>query len=229
MGNGTLQGKTAIVTGAGTGLGRAAALAFAVEGANVVLAGRRKGKVDAVAAEITAAGGRALAIQADISSEADVRRLVTSAVEAFGQIDILVNNAAVFEPGVVAETGLAEWNLQIGINLTGAFLTTREVLPHMRARKYGRIINITSGLASNGAGGYAAYSASKAGLESLTRTTAEEESEHGVLANLFNPGTVKSEMHATGQDPAEVVPALVRLAALPGHGMSGQLITATGI
>jgi 3-oxoacyl-[acyl-carrier protein] reductase len=228
MGNGTLQGKTAIVTGAGTGLGRAAALAFAAEGANVVLAGRRKGKVDVVAAEITAAGGRALAIQADISSEADVRRLVASAVEAFGQIDILVNNAAVFEPGAVAETSLAEWNLQIGINLTGAFLTTREVLPHMRARKYGRIINITSGLASNGAGGYAAYSASKAGLESLTRTTAEEESEHGVLANLFNPGTVKSEMHATGQDPAEVAPALIRLAALPEHGMSGQLIAATG-
>jgi 3-oxoacyl-[acyl-carrier protein] reductase len=226
MGEKQLAGKTAIVTGAGTGLGRAAAIAFANEGASVVLCGRRKSKVDAVAAEISAAGGSALAIQADVSVEADVQRLVEAAVKQYGRVDIVVNNAAVFEAGSVVETSLSDWNLQIGINLTGAFLLTREVLPHMREQKHGRIINITSGLAVNGAGGFAAYSASKAGLESLTRTVAEEESTHGVLANLFNPGTVRSEMHATGQDPADIAPDLVRLASLPEHGLNGQLVKA---
>jgi NAD(P)-dependent dehydrogenase (short-subunit alcohol dehydrogenase family) len=96
----------------------------------------------------------------------------------------------------------------------------------MRAHNYGRIINITSGLAMNGAGGFAAYSASKAGLESLTRTVAEEESGYDILANLFSPGTVKSEMHATGKDPSTVAPELVQLAALPRNGGTGQLITA---
>ncbi|MBP2438819.1 3-oxoacyl-[acyl-carrier protein] reductase [Paenibacillus sp. PvP052] len=224
--NGLLTGKTAIVTGAGTGLGRASALAFAAEGAQVVLCGRRASKIETVAAEITAAGGTALAVQADVSVVEDTLRLVRLALEQFGRVDVLINNAAVFEPGTLSEMTLEAWNEHLAVNLTGPFLMTRAVVPSMRKQKYGRIVNITSGMAESGAGGYIAYSASKAGLESLTRTTAEEESDHHILANLYNPGTIKSEMHATGKDPASVVLELVALASLPEPGFTGRLVQA---
>lgn len=221
-----LTGKTAIVTGAGTGLGRSTALALAAEGAQVVLCGRRAGKIEAVAAEIIAAGGTALAVQANVSLEEDTLRLVGLALKHFSRVDVLINNAAVFEPAALAETTLEAWNEQLAVNLTGPFLMTKAVLPAMRKQKYGRIINITSGMAESGAGGFAAYSASKAGLESLTRTTADEESDHHILANLYNPGAIKTEMHATGQDPAAVVPELVALAALREPGFTGRLVHA---
>jgi 3-oxoacyl-[acyl-carrier protein] reductase len=226
MAAGILHGRVAVITGAGTGLGRAAALDFAKEGAHVALIGRRSGKLEETAAAIRQAGGtgRVLAVQGDVSSEQDVQHATGWIATELGAIDILVNNAAAFEPGSVLELDVQEWSRQIATNLTGPFLLTRAVLPIMRRARYGRIINITSGLASNGAGGYAAYSASKAGLESLTRTTAEEEQHYGILVNAFNPGTIRTEMHATGQDPRAVTPELIRLATLPQHGATGAIV-----
>lgn len=221
-----LSGKVALITGAGTGLGKATAIAMASEGAIVVLSGRRMNKLEEVQLLIQAAGGTATVLKADVSIEAEVMNLVEQILSLHGTIDIVVNNAAVFEQGSITETSLDVWNYHITNNLTSAFLVTKAILPTMRAHNYGRIINITSGLAMNGAGGFAAYSASKAGLESLTRTVAEEESGYDILANLFSPGTVKSEMHATGKDPSTVAPELVQLAALPRNGGTGQLITA---
>ena len=222
---GKLDGRTAVISGAGTGLGRAVAAAFARDGASLVLVGRRKSKLEETAALISAEGkgGQTLIIAADVSDEQQVDAAVKEALNVLGHIDILVNTAAVFEPGLVTELSLDEWTRQIAINLTGPFLLTRAVLPGMRDARYGRIVNITSGLASNGAGGYAAYSASKAGLESLTRTIADEEQEFGILANLYNPGTVRSEMHATGKNPELAAPGIVRLAALPAGGPTGTL------
>ncbi|WP_308635642.1 SDR family NAD(P)-dependent oxidoreductase [Paenibacillus silvisoli] len=226
MNEGKLQGRTAIITGAGTGLGRAAAIDFAGEGANVVLLGRREGRLAETAAliEQTDSGAKALVIVCDIADPAAVEAAVGQAEAAFGSISILINNAATLEPGRVIELTADEWARQINANLTGPFLMTNAVLPVMRKARYGRIINITSGLASNGAGGYAAYSASKAGLESLTRTTADEENEYGILVNAFNPGTIRSEMHATGKDPHQVTAELVRLASLPVGGLTGSIV-----
>ncbi|WP_219838589.1 SDR family NAD(P)-dependent oxidoreductase [Paenibacillus sp. R14(2021)] len=226
MTEGKLQGRIAVITGAGTGLGRAAAIDFAREGAHVVLLGRRLSKLEETSVMIkeTGAAGRVVVIPADISIEKDVEAAVERAAAEFGTIDVLVNNAAVFEPGTVVELTTDEWTRQIAINLTGPFLMTRAVLPVMRKARYGRILNITSGLAVNGAGGYAAYSASKAGLESLTRTTADEEYEFGILVNAFNPGTVRTEMHATGKDPHQVTSEMIRLASLPKNGPTGSIV-----
>ncbi|NEW08169.1 SDR family oxidoreductase [Paenibacillus sp. SYP-B3998] len=223
---GKLNGKTAIITGAGSGLGRAMALTFAQEGAHVVLCGRRLHKIEDVHEQITSLGGSSLAVHADVSQEPDVKKLVAAALSFTGRIDILINNAAVFEAGQTQETSLDSWNYHIVNNLTGAFLLIKQCLPVFEANNYGRIINITSGLAVNGAGGFVAYSASKAGLESLTRTVADEMSSKDILCNMFNPGTIRTEMHATGRDPLEVTSDLIQLASLPAQSMNGALVEA---
>lgn len=223
---GILQNRVAIVSGAGTGLGRAASISFAAEGADVVLLGRRLAKLEETASIVKAKTGKdAVVLQTDVSDEQQVQYTISAVVQQFGHIDIILNNAAVLESGSVLELTSEEWQNQIAINLTGPFLLTKAVLPTMRRAKYGRIINITSGLSWNGAGGYAAYSAAKAGLESLTRTLADEEYEHGILANLYNPGMLRTEMHATGKDPAIVTPDLIRLASLSASGPTGTIVS----
>ena len=148
---GILDGRTAVISGAGTGLGKAAAISFAQEGAHVVLLGRRQIKLDETAAIIEHKGiGKALALQTDIADPQQVNQAIERALAAFGNVDILVNNAASFEPGQVIELTYEEWSRQIATNLTGPFLLTQAVLPLMRKARYGRIVNITSGLAWNG-------------------------------------------------------------------------------
>jgi 3-oxoacyl-[acyl-carrier protein] reductase len=223
-----IENRVVLITGAGSGLGEATAVTFAANGAIVVICGRDKTKLEKVSTRIQAAGGKALVIQADVSAEADVTRLVETIHQTYGRLEVVINNAGVFEAGQVADTSLESWNNQIATNLTGVFLITRASIPLMRAQHYGRIINITSSLASNGAGGFAAYSASKAGLESLTRTTAEEEESYNILVNIYSPGSLKTGMHATGKDPQTAVPELLKLASLPKFGIKGQLVESKG-
>lgn len=221
---GALDGRVAIISGGGSGLGRATAIAFAEAGANVVLLGRRLDRLEQTCAIVNERTGRTSSIiRADVADELQVAEAVETALAEHGRIDILLNNAAVLEPGSVMDLSTEEWMKQIATNLTGPFLLTKAVLPCMRKQKYGRIINITSSLSQNGTGGYAAYSAAKAGLESLTRTVADEEYEHGILVNLYNPGSLRSEMHATGKDPALVTPDIVRLASLSFGGPTGTI------
>lgn len=221
-----LFGKVALISGAGSGLGEAAAISLAKAGAKVVLCGRRKERVDRVGERIVEEGGAALCCKTDVSDEQQVEQLVSRAIKHFGRIDILVNNAAVVILGQVMDTTAEDWDYQIKNNLRSVFLLTKACLPHMRAQKHGRIINITSSLSENGAGGYAAYGASKAAVEAFTRTAAEEENEYNILINLFNPGTIKTDMHATGQSPYTVLPELIRLAHLPEGGITGKLVQA---
>jgi 3-oxoacyl-[acyl-carrier protein] reductase len=223
-----LENRVVLITGAGSGLGEVTALTFGENGAIVVLCARAAANIERVSETIIGTGGRALAIQADVTSEADVSRMIETIHQTYGRLDVVINNAGIFEPGQVIDTSLESWNSQISTNLTGVFLVTRASLPLMRAQQYGRIINITSSLAQNGAGGFAAYSASKAGMESLTRTTAEEEESYGILVNIYSPGSLKTGMHATGKDPLTAVPELLKLASLPKHGMTGKLIENLG-
>ncbi|MFF2090982.1 SDR family NAD(P)-dependent oxidoreductase [Paenibacillus sp. NPDC058174] len=221
-----LDKRVAIVSGAGSGLGRAASLAFAREGARVALLGRRRSKLEETAGLILQQTGQeTLIIPTDITDERQIDSAVQQTIGQWGAVHVLLNNAAVMEQGTVLELTTEEWQSQVATNLTGPFLLTKAVLPAMRSAKYGRIINITSAHSRNGSGGFAAYSAAQAGLESLTRTLADEEYEYGILVNLYNPGTLRTEMHATGKDPAVVTPDLIRLASLPLGGPTGTIVS----
>jgi NAD(P)-dependent dehydrogenase (short-subunit alcohol dehydrogenase family) len=187
-----LKGKVAVVTGGGRGIGRAIALRFAAEGAAVLVAARTETEVRAVAGEIEKAGGRSAWVTADVSREADCVHLLSVAENQLGGgVGILVNNAGDYGPVLpIEEVSVEEWDRVIAVHLRGAFLLTRLVLPGMYARKTGVILNVSSVSAKAAYPWGVAYAAAKAGLLSLTRTTAAESARRGVRANAICPGPV---------------------------------------
>ncbi|WP_028401714.1 SDR family NAD(P)-dependent oxidoreductase [Ectobacillus panaciterrae] len=208
-----LKGKVAIISGAGSGLGKETALAFAKAGANIVICGRRYAKLEQVEHFITKQYEvDVLPIRADVSSESDVKMLVQAAFAKFQKIDILINNAAVFQQYHVVDSPLDSWEYQLHNNATSVFLMMRECLPIMRNQKSGHIINITSGLVKEGAAGFGAYAASKAAVEALTYSVEDEEHKNGIQVHVFNPGVMKTNLATIGDDPAKVAPYLVELA-----------------
>jgi NAD(P)-dependent dehydrogenase (short-subunit alcohol dehydrogenase family) len=206
--SGRLGDRVAIVTGAGQGLGAGYAKEFAGEGAAVVLAGRTTARLEKVAGEIAAGGGRTLVVACDVGVEADVKRLVEAAMAEFGHVDILVNNAAYHVSLPIEDVPLEEWARQLSINLTGTFLCCRAVIPAMKARRYGKIINISSSAATTYFPGFGAYAASKAGIVSLTRTLSEELKEYGINVNVINLGMTNTEhtRERMGNDAAVTIP-----------------------
>ena len=216
---GNLRGKVVLITGAGSGLGKEAAFAFAKAGANLVLCGRNFEIIEQVEELISSQYGvKILAIRADVASESDVKNLIKAAYAKFNKIDILINNAAVFQQYKVIESSLDSWEYQLHNNATSVFLMTRGCLPIMRKQKSGHIINITSGLAKEGAGGFGAYAASKAAVEALTFSIEDEEHKNGIQVHVFNPGPMKTSLHSMGDDPANVAPYLVKLAQTDSTG-----------
>ncbi|HEV2490345.1 MAG TPA: SDR family NAD(P)-dependent oxidoreductase [Candidatus Acidoferrales bacterium] len=186
-----LEGKVAIITGGGRGIGRAIARRFAAEGAAVLISARSKKEIEQVADEIRAAGQRATAIPADVSQEADCRKIIKEAERKFGRVDILVNNAGILGPvKPVEEIEPAEWDEVLAVNLRGPFLLSRLVLPQMYARGSGAILNISSVAAKVPYPWNGPYAASKAGLVGLTRTLAAEAARKGVRVNAICPGPV---------------------------------------
>jgi 3-oxoacyl-[acyl-carrier protein] reductase len=188
-----LQGRVALVTGASRGIGRAIALALAERGASVALNFQTRAKeADAVAVQIRSAGGRAIAIRADVSIGSQVADMAARVAGELGPVDVLVNNAGIAISGVREE----DFDLGIAVNLKSAFLCTEAVLPRMRERRWGRIVNISSA-AARGAGLLGVvYNASKAGLEGLTRGYASRVAKDGVTVNAIAPGPIDTEMGA---------------------------------
>jgi NAD(P)-dependent dehydrogenase (short-subunit alcohol dehydrogenase family) len=170
------------------------ALRFASEGAAVTVTGTSREQLEAAAAEIVAAGGRSLAVVADVASEPAVASMVAATVRAFGRLDILVNNAGIAGPTApVAEAACEDWERTLAVNLTGAFLCSKLAIPHLIAQSSGRIINITSVAGRIGYAMRSAYAASKWGLIGLTRSLALELGPHGVTVNAIAPGAVRGE------------------------------------
>jgi NAD(P)-dependent dehydrogenase (short-subunit alcohol dehydrogenase family) len=192
-----LQGQVAIVTGGSRGIGAAAAELLTQAGASVVLTARSEEQVEAVAARLRKQGARAVAVPADVADPEQIEEVVESALDQFGRLDILVNNAGVIWPlEEVAETDGDEWTYNIQANLLGPFYLVRTVLPVMIDQHYGRIVNVSSGLAEKPMAGVSAYAAAKAGLNALTRVLGLELAGTGVTANALYPGMVDTDMQA---------------------------------
>ncbi len=192
-----LAGELALVTGSTSGIGAAIARRFAAEGAAVVVTGRDAGRADVVVASITAAGGRADAVLADLGEEADCTRLVQVATERLGGLTVLVNNAVAStvdeHDGPVAELSTAAWEASLRVNLSAPMWLTRAAIPHMVRAGHGSIVNISTRQAERASKGYTAYIASKAGLNGLTRAIAVDYAAAGIRCNTISPGYVLND------------------------------------
>ncbi len=200
-----LTGTVAIITGASRGLGHSVAMRFVREGAKVAICSRTPIGIEEVARDLRRAGGEVLAVKADVSQERDVDRLVSMTMKQFGKLDVLINNAAVLTPrGPIHQMKVTDWDLTMAVNLRGPYLCMRGVLPHFFAQKRGAIVNVSSGAGKRPAPGWGPYAVSKAGVESLTASVAEEVRAHGVRVNAVNPGGTRTAMRAAAypqEDP----------------------------
>jgi 3-oxoacyl-[acyl-carrier protein] reductase len=237
---GRLEGKIAIVTGAARGIGRGIALAFAEEGASVVVADR-----DGSGAEEVAAEARGLAVRVDVTSEQEVRRMAEQALTAYGRIDVLVNNAGIATSAAVVDMSLAQWEETLRVDLTGVFLCSRAVLPAMIAQVSGRIVSVGSQLGLRGAPALAHYSAAKGGVHGFTKALAREVARHGITVNAIAPGPIDTDILKDIDEETmagilaeiplarlgrveEIAPVAVLLASDEGAYFTGSVVNVSG-
>lgn len=223
---GQLDGKIAIVTGAGTGIGKGIARGFAREGASLVVASRNKLTLDATAEELRPLGTTVAVIPTDVTVEAQVEALFGETMRQFGRLDILVNNSGVFGGGPLDELSLETWQQVLNVNLTGVFLCSREAMRIMKRQRSGRIINIGSISAQVPRMDSAPYTTSKHGLVGLTRSMALEGRAFGVSAGCLHPGNTVTERRDLSDNPIDQEPmmttddlamAAVAMAAMPPY------------
>jgi NAD(P)-dependent dehydrogenase (short-subunit alcohol dehydrogenase family) len=220
-----LKGRVAVVTGASSGIGEACAVAFVEKGAHVVLAARRAERLSALVERLEGMGGEALAVTTDVTSEADVDNLFARAVERFGTVDVLINNAGVADSTPVDEMALELWRRVIDTNLTSAFLCSRAAFRVMKGKGRGRIVNIGSISARVPRQHSPAYAASKWGLDGLTRSLAIDGREFNIAASIFHPGIVATEIapgavklpEDLAADPKDIADVIVHMCDLPDH------------
>jgi NAD(P)-dependent dehydrogenase (short-subunit alcohol dehydrogenase family) len=219
-----LQGEVAIVTGGSQGLGKEIAKALAQNGATVVIASRNLEKLETVAREIREAGGRAEAIQCDISQSASVQNLVNRVIDRYSQIDILINNAGMnFPPKPLVDFPEEEWQRVIDTNLKGTFFCCKAVCPHMMKRKKGRVINIASIAGSVGFPGMGPYGAAKAGMIQLTKTLALELAEHNINVNAIAPGFFDTPLRDNIRNNKKVIDFTIERTPLRRCGQPQEL------
>lgn len=240
-----LAGKTALITGGNTGIGRAVALAYADEGADVAVNWiDREAQALRLVAEIEASGRKALAVRADVTAEDEVSAMMERVVAAFGRLDILVGNAGIQRPQALTEMSVEDWDRMLAVHLRGAFLCAREAAKHMIARGDGRMIFTCSQLGYIGRERYSAYSTAKAGLIVFMRSIAKELAPHGILVNGVSPGLIDTgfdplseeakHAHAASLplkrlgEPEDIVSAYVFLASDEARYYCGQLLHPNG-
>lgn len=241
-----LKNQVAIVTGAGQGIGQSIAEAFAKEGAATIVAEIDYKNAQLVVEGIQQRGGKALAIECDVSNRNDVEAMVKKTIEAFGQVDILVNNAGIVRPAMLLKMNDQQWGQVINVHLNGSFYCLQAVAKEMTKRNYGRIINITSAAGILGTVGQINYSTAKSGILGLTKSAAKELARYNILVNAVAPGaaTKMTEVVRTDEkfkdkyleriplgrwaEPKEIAPLIVFLVSEENSYMTGQIIAADG-
>ena len=233
-----LEGRTAVVTGSSSGMGAEIAKALAAEGMSVMLAARRADRLEAVAAEIAAAGGKAMVHTTDCTQEGEVEALFRAAEERLGRIDLLVNSTGVPQATPIDQMSLDEWRMVIDANLTSVFLASREAMKLMKPRGRGRIISIGSVASQSPRLHAAAYVAAKYGLDGLTRSLALEGRDHGVAASVLHPGftvtgfgpDADGKPGRNAMDPRDIAQIVVVMASMPDeHNLLEALVLPLGM
>lgn len=240
-----LDGRTALVTGASQGIGEGVARLLAARGARVVLASRSLDRLEALAAEIAAAGGAARALALDVSQPESVAGQLKLLPEEFAAVDVLVNNAGITADNLLARMSLADWERVLRTNLTGAFALSRELVRGMMRRRWGRVINISSVVGLMGNAGQANYAAAKAGLIGFSKALARELGSRSITVNVVAPGLVETAMTATLPEQAhadlaagialkrlgqvaDVAAAVLYLASEEGGYVTGHVLNVSG-
>ena len=239
---GALAGKVALVTGASSGIGAAAATALAEAGATVAMIARRKERLDALAGRIEAAGGKAIAVPGDVADEQVAQRVVTETLRQFGRLDILVNSAGIIDSGGVENADIARWRRVLEINLLASLYTSRAVIGPMKAQGGGDIVNISSVAGRRAAALFNAYSASKFGLTGMTEALRQEVGRQGIRVCIIEPGATTTEVSEGVVDPnfrkfihehvskegsmlpADVAAAILFVVSLPPRANVSQLL-----
>ena len=245
---GRLEGKVAVVTGGGRGIGRGICLAFAKEGADLIVNYATKDQpAQEVVEMIQKMGRKAVAVKGNVAVKADAERIIQTAIDNFGKIDILVNNAGATKPNMLYKMTEDQWDEVVDIHLKGPFLCIQAASKYMMVQKKGRIINVTSSAGVVGTKGQINYSAAKGGIIALTKSAARELADYGITVNVIQPGIIATEMTEKIRtdpklqeiymrrillnrfaEPEEIAPAFVFLASEEGSYITGQLIFVDG-
>ena len=219
------SGRAALVTGAGRGIGRSVALLLSECGAQVAIADRGD-YLGEVEKEIRSRGGRVMALATDVSSEQQVDEMVKRILQEFGRIDHLVNNAGIFKFGFFSKIAVEQWDEIVNNNLRSCFLVTRAVLPQMRERRLGSIVNVSSLFAFDNAGGYSAYNVSKAGISALTVTLSREEARYNIRVNAVAPGAIDTAMNIPLKNDPKLLEKVISLTPLRRLGKPEEVANA---
>jgi 3-oxoacyl-[acyl-carrier protein] reductase len=241
------DGKVAVITGSGRGIGLAIATAFAKEGSDLVVNVKNNvNELDEAVRKLRSEGHGVLGVQADVASWEDAGRLIKNAIEYFGRIDVLINNAGISRPAMCYKMTEADWDSVINVNLKGTFNCIRLIAPHMIDRKSGKIINISSVAGRDGMIGNINYSSSKAGIDGLTRTASKELARHGIKVNAVAPGFIMTQFTRWLEEPRfrdkylpkiplgrfgkpeEVASLVLFLASDESNYITGQIIAVDG-
>jgi 3-oxoacyl-[acyl-carrier protein] reductase len=228
MSSETLEGQTAIVTGAGRGIGRTIAITLAGHGVKVALAARTEEQLRAVQSEIAAAGGEAEVFPTDITDDSDITALLKGAAERFGGLDILINNAGFVKVVSLAETSAEDWDRTMAVNVHAPFVLCRQAIEYLKHRPSSHIINITSALALKGYPDQGAYTASKHALLGMTKTLAKEVNDMGILVHAIHPGGVDTAMRfdedrSILMNPQPIADAVIFLLTIEGSGTVDEI------
>ena len=217
-----IEGKVVVITGASSGLGEATARRLSAEGATVVLGARRVDRIQGLADELTAGGGKALALQTDVTDARQVKRLVDAAVETYGRIDVLLNNAGLMPLAPLERLKIEDWDRTIDVNIKGVLYGIAAALPHMKAKKSGHIINVSSVAGHKVRPGSAVYSATKHAVRALTEGLRQEVKPYDIRTTIISPGAVATELidSITEPDIAESARKMVGEIAIPADSFA---------